>query len=86
MAGFIAEVEREGLFRASQTNQSVRLDGLRLAAATMCQIDCDWHDLGTTGQCSHILTTSKGPKESTIAESLALILVANRVSSGHAIG
>ena len=86
MAGFIAEVEREGLFQAFQTNQPVRLDGPRLAVATMCQIDCDWHDLGTTGRCSRILTTSKGPTESTIAESLVSILVANRVSSGHAIG
>lgn len=41
MAGFIAEVEREGLFQAFQTNQPVRLDGPRLAVATMCQIDCD---------------------------------------------
>ena len=86
MAGFIAEVEREGPFRASQTNQPVRLDGLRLAAATMGQIDCDWHGLGTTGQCSRIQTASKGPTESTIAGSLGSILVANRVSSGYATG
>ena len=86
MRGFIAGVEREDLFQACQTNPPAPLDELRPAAATRCQIGCGWLDRGTTGQCLCILTAPKDPTDSRFAESLTSILVANRVSSGDAIG
>ena len=67
MVGFTAEVEREDRSQASQTHQPARPDELRLEAAAKCQIDCGWHDQETVGQSLRILTTSKGPTESTNA-------------------
>ncbi len=86
MGGFIAGVELGDLFQACQTNPLAPPDELRPEVATKCQIDCGWFDQGTTARCLRILTASKDPTDSRIAEPLPSILVANRVCSGDAIG